>query len=248
MAVIVSTSSNGEIVPSSTRPTVDEVRIYGHSPLMFWWPVWVVGYAMAFVSYFRGSSVALDQVRNDVFHPSSWPGLLFTVVLLLVILFTNIKMRGIYSLTFIISVLFVTVMLAWLGWWDDILALIPHLSLHMNLGFYLTLSTGLLVMWLAMFFLFDRLTFWRVRPGQIIEQRLIGGGEKSFDAHGLLFEQRPADLFQQRLLGFGAGDLILKTGGAHKSEIVISNVVFADRIIRRTQRLIVVQPDRPAAA
>ena len=118
---------------------------------------------------------------------------------------------------------------------------------YMNLGFYLTLSTGQLAMWLAMFFLFDRLTFWRVRPGQIIEQRFIGGGERSFDTHGLLFEQRPADLFQQRLLGFGAGDLILKTRGVHKAEITIPNVVFVDRIIRRTQRLIAVQPDRPAS-
>ena len=103
-------------------------------------------------------------------------------------------------------------------------------------------------MWIAMFFVFDRLTYWRVRPGQIIEQRLIGGGERSFDTHGLLFEQRPADLFQQRLLGFGAGDLILKTGGAHKAEITIPNVVFVDSIIRKTQRLIAVQPESPAAA
>ena len=248
MAVMPSSAANEEIATSSLHSAVEEVRIYGHSPLIFWWPVWLVGYAMAMVSYFRGSSIALNQVRSDVFHPSSWPGVLFTVVLLLVILFTNIKMRGIYSLTFIISVLFVTALLAWLGWWDDILGLIPHLSLHMNLGFYLTLSTGLLVMWLLMFFLFDRLTYWRVRPGQIIEQRLIGGGERSFDTHGLLFEQRPADLFQQRMLGFGAGDLILKTGGVHKVEITIPNVVFVDRIIRKTQRLIAVQPESPAAA
>lgn len=248
MAVTTSSSANGEIAMAAPRAAIDEVRIYGHSPLLFWWPVWLVGYAMALVSYFRGSPIALNQNRSDVFHPSSWPGVLFTVVLLLVVLFTNIKMRGIYSLTFIISVLLVTVSLAWLGWWDDILGLIPHLSLHMNLGFYLTLSTGLLAMWLAMFFLFDRLTYWRVRPGQIIEQRLIGGGERSFDTHGLLFEQRPADLFQQRLLGFGAADLIIKTGGIHKAEIIIPNVVLADRIIQRTQRLIAVQPDSPGAA
>ena len=43
---------------------------------------------------------------------------------------------------------------------------------------------------------------------------MIGGGARSFENEGLLFEQRPADLFQQTISGFGAGDLVLKTGGA----------------------------------
>ena len=175
MAITTSSSAN-RVIDVAPRAAIDEVRIYAHSPLLFWWPVWVVGYAMAMVSYFRGGPIALNQIRSDVFHPSSWPGVLFTMVLLLVILFTNIKMRGIYSLTFIVSVLFVTVLLAWLGWWDNILGLVPHLSLHMNFGFYLTLSTGLLLMWLAMFFLFDRLTYWRVRPGLFV----------TFDVQGIV--------------------------------------------------------------
>jgi hypothetical protein len=28
-------------------------------------------------------------------------------------------------------------------------------------------STGLLIIWLMMFFVFDRLTYWRIRPGQM---------------------------------------------------------------------------------
>ena len=34
---------------------------------------------------------------------------------------------------------------AWFGWWDDIAKLIPYLSVHMNTGFYLVFSTGLLI-------------------------------------------------------------------------------------------------------
>ena len=56
MAVMPSSVASKEIAASSSRPSVEEVRIYGHSPLLFWWPVWLVGYAMALVSYFRGSS------------------------------------------------------------------------------------------------------------------------------------------------------------------------------------------------
>jgi hypothetical protein len=222
-----------------------ELVVYSHSQLVFWWPVWLVGYVMAFVSYFRGAAIPLDQVRNDVFHPSSWPGVLFTMVLLLVILFTSVKLRGIYSLTLIIALMFFTVLFAWLGWWDDILQLIPHVSVHMNLGFYLVFSTALLVMWLLMFFVFDRMTYWRFRPGQVIEEHLIGGGEKSFDAHGMLVEQRSQDLLRHVVLGLGAGDFILRTGGAHKAEILIPNVLMVERRVRAIQRLVAVQPEAP---
>ena len=81
----------------------------------------------------------------------------------------------------LLAVAFIAVLLAWLGWWDDIARLIPYLSVHMNTGFYLVFSSGLLIIWLAMFFIFDRVTYWRIRPGQVTEEHLIGGGAESFD-------------------------------------------------------------------
>lgn len=38
-----------------------------------------------------------------------------------------------------------------------------------------------------MFFVFDRFTYWRIRPGQMTEEHLIGGGAESFDTNGLRF-------------------------------------------------------------
>src|SRR4051812_1160032 len=31
-----------------------EVRLYSHSALFYWWPVWVMGYVMALVTYLHG--------------------------------------------------------------------------------------------------------------------------------------------------------------------------------------------------
>jgi hypothetical protein len=89
--------------------------------------------------------------------------------------------------------------LAWIGWWDDIARMIPYLWVHMNTGFYLVFSTGLLAIWLMMFFVFDRLTYWRIRPGQMTEERLIGGGAESFDTNGLRFQKLGADFFRVAL-------------------------------------------------
>ena len=42
------------VVPD-TRPP--QVVIISHSPLFYWWPVWVVGFLMAAVSYWQGDRV-----------------------------------------------------------------------------------------------------------------------------------------------------------------------------------------------
>src|SRR5262249_26133205 len=52
-------SSSAEPVPVSvvpdSRPT--EIVIISHSPLFYWWPVWLVGFIVAAVSYLQGDQV-----------------------------------------------------------------------------------------------------------------------------------------------------------------------------------------------
>ena len=220
-----------------------EMKIYSHSPIFYWWPVWAVGYLLAIMSVVQGRSVNVDGAETEWILTSANPGVLFIAVLLLVIIFTNVKLRGIYSVTTVLGLGFVAVLFAWLGWWDNIFGAIPDLSVHMNFGFYVVLSTALLIIWLAAFFVFDRLTFWRVRPGQMTEERWIGGGEQSYDTRGMLFEKHGEDFFRHIILGLGAGDLQISTSGARKGQLYIPNVLFVDRKVRAIQKLISVQPD-----
>lgn len=221
-----------------------EIVVYSHSTLFYWWPVWVSGFLLALVTFFKGGVVELDQVRNEYFHTSSSLGMIYVLVLLLVITFTNIKIRGIYSLSLILAFAFITVTFAWLGFWDDIFTFIPQLSIHMNMGFYLVFSTLLLILWLMMFFVFDRMVYWRIRPGQIIEEKIIGGGQESYDTRGMLFEQRSDDFFRHTVLGLGAGDLCLITSGAKEETIEIPNVLFAERKVKAIQKLVAVEPNQ----
>jgi hypothetical protein len=235
----------GTTIRDAPAAVSEEVWIYGHSPIVFWWLGWVVAYAMAIATIVSGVPVTVGQGSSELILQSSAPHVFFSVVLVLLVLFTNVKMRGIYSITFVVATMFVVVLFAYLDWWDRIFSLLPYLTVHINLGFYVFFGTVMLMLWAATFFIFDRLTYWRIRPGQIIESRLIGGGQRTFDTEGLQFEQRPADLFQQTILGLGAGDLVLRTGGVAKAEIVIPNVLFASEKIRRAQRLLAVKPDAP---
>ncbi len=188
---------------------------------------------------------ALDRSSRS---PSNNPGIFFIAVLVLLIIFTTTKLRGIYSVVTVITVAFFVVLFAWLGWWDGILHFIPQLSARANMGFYLLFSTTLLVVWLLAFFVFDRLTVWRVRPGQMVEERLIGGQARSYDTNGLVFERRGQDLFHDIILGLGAGDLTLTIGGANEETIQIPNVLFVDRKVKAIERLIAVKPEKIRAS
>jgi hypothetical protein len=223
-----------------------ELRIYSRSAIFFWWPVWATGYILAAITYFFGETLSLSNGTKILVHPNTGLGITFIVILALIMMFTNERARGIYSVVGLLSIAFLTVLFAWLGWWDNILRLIPQLSVYMNFGFYLTFSTLLLVIWLARFFFFDRLRFWRLRPGQLTEEHLVGSGEQSYDTRGMLFEQRANDFFRH-VVGLGAADLLLITTGARKEEIDIPNVLFANRKIRTMQRLIAIKPEEALA-
>jgi hypothetical protein len=142
----------------------------------------------------------------------------------------------------LLAVAFIAVVLAWFGWWDKIAELVPYLSVHMNTGFYLVFSGALLIVWLLMFFVFDRLTYWRIRPGQMTEEHLIGGGAESFDTNGLRFQKLSSDFFRSTL-GFGASDLRATGTGSRAEAIEISNVIFVDRKVHALERLISVKPE-----
>jgi hypothetical protein len=232
-------------LPGPELSELPELRIYSHSRLFYWWPVWVVGFLIALLTYAEGHLVELHGVKMWM-SASKNPGVLFTVLVMMVVLFTNVSMRGVISVVTILAVMFLTVLFAYLGWWDEILRWIPYLSIHMNMGFYVFFSLALFIMWVLAFFVFDRLSFYRVRPGQMTLEYIIGGSERSWDTRGMVAELLPQDLFRNWILGLGTGDLHLMVTGARSEELIIPNVLFARRKVRAIQKLIAVKPEHLA--
>lgn len=236
------TEADAEVAATIPHAAVlQEINIYGHSTLLYWWPAWAVGFVMALLNAGQEQFLATEVGAQ----PSSAIGLTFVSLLLLLIVFTNVRMRGIKSVVALLTVAFFVVLFAWLGWWDTIARLIPYLSVHMNTGFYLVFSTGLLSIWLMMFFVFDRMTYWRIRPGQMTEERLIGGGAESFDTNGLRFQKLNSDFFRG-VLGLGAGDLTVTAAAGRGPPIEIQNVLFVHRKVLAAEKLISVKPEHTA--
>ena len=217
---------------SAAAAQIPQVIVYGHSTLFYWWPAWAFGFIFAFLE-----NVVLDPADD---RAASGVGLSYVALLLLLIIFTNIRLRGIYSVVTLLGLAFLIVSFAWLGWWDRIAKILPYLEVRMNSGFYLVFSTALLVIWLIMFFIFDRLTYWRIRPGQMTIEHLVGGGAESFDANALRFQKMSSDLFRAGI-GLGTGDL--QVVGIGPTPMTMTNVPFAERKVRAIERLISVKPD-----
>src|SRR5436305_595572 len=182
MATVPQTNTQPGAVVESLAPAqpLPELKLYSHSMLIYWWPVWLVGYLFALLTYLQGELVTVGA-RQMLIHPSKNLGVFYTVVFTLVILMTHVTLRGLMSVVVIVFAMFVTVLFAWLGWWDYILEWLPYLDIRMNMGFYVFFSTAIFIVWALAFWIFDRMTYWRIRPGQMTFERVVGGGERSYD-------------------------------------------------------------------
>jgi hypothetical protein len=258
-----------EVAPHALLPRASEIRIYSHSTIFYWWPVWMVGYVMAGITFAEGSHAAIvpagsvyDEGSHAIVLPAATGhpgiagseigdrsaqsknlGVVFTIILLLVVFITNTPLRGLWSGIAILLILVLTVTFAWLGVWADVLTAFGRISIHMNLGFYMFFSSLLFLLWAAVILVFDRMHYWKFRPGQLTYESWFGGGQKSYDTAGMLFEKLRDDPFRHWVLGLGSGDLVIAASGAQRDQIQIPNVLFLGPKLARLQKMVSERPE-----
>ena len=220
-----------------------ELRIYSHTTFFYWWPVWLTGYIMAMATYLDGHKVLIGDTEVWM-HRSKNVGVLFTLMFFLVILITNVSLRGLASVVAILGFAFTALLLAYMGWWEEVLNWMGRVSIYMNMGFYVFFSTLVFLVWAFSVFVYDRLSYWRVTPGQLTFDAVIGGAQKSYDTRGMVFEKHRQDLFRHWVLGLGSGDIQISTTGARRETFNIPNVLFVDAKITEVQKMIAMQPDQ----
>ncbi len=226
---------------SSVSPPL-EVKIYQHSMLLYWWPVWVLGFIMAAITRLGGERVVIGG-ETMWFHPSRNVGVVYLTVVLFVFLVTHTSIKG--ALASVILTVFVaaSVLFAVLGWWDDLFSLERHLSIHMDFGFYLIVSTVLFLLWGASLLFFDRLTYSVFTPGQLTEKHVLGGGSRTYDTRGMAIYRLRADPFRHWSLGLGSGDVHVATTGAEKVALEFRNVLFVERKLAMVKQLSAMSPE-----
>jgi hypothetical protein len=239
---------SSEYPPTPATATDDsQVIIFSHSALLYWWPVWVIGYVMALLTWLHGVRV---PIGNHVVEFSSQTnlGVIYALVVVVTAIITNTYVRGFVSSIVVLVIAFVALLFAHLNWWDEILSWFGHQPVYMDLGFYLFFSTALLIAWLVIVLGFDHLSFWRVRLGQVTHEYVLGAMESSYDTDNMVFTKQQDDFFRHWVLGLGAGDLQMQTMGGRRVVARVSNVLFLNAKVTRIQRLIATKPDLPQQA
>lgn len=63
MSTAPPTNSYPPPAPAAIRPAVTrgprEIKLVSHSPIFYWWPIWVLGFLLAFITYLDGTRLAI---------------------------------------------------------------------------------------------------------------------------------------------------------------------------------------------
>jgi hypothetical protein len=251
-----------------------EIRIYSHSSLFYWWPVWAVGFLMALLTLTNGYHMALvpaetkpessrevagsgtrdvlivpegkklpKDSKGELLGPgprvanSAKLGVTYATVLLIIIVVSNIPLRGLWSIIIILGIVLLVLICSLWGLWDDIVRIIGLLDIRINLAGYVFISLALFIIWAITVFVFDHRTYVIVTSGQVRVCLAIGTGETLYDTTGMTFSKRQDDLFRHWIVGLGSGDLIIHRSNTTQ-EIDMPNVLFVGSKIKEIERLI----------
>jgi hypothetical protein len=267
--------------PAATRgPSQPQtLKVVSHTGLIYWWPVWLVGFILAGLTYADGSRLAVvpaatkvEAVQPGKVYQLTVPdrppeslvraaadttegreafpvriasnknyGFVYVVVILLVIFVTNVPLRGLSSVVAILAILLVTGLFAYLDWWARIFDWLGALHIEVSAAGYLVTSVVLLVLWLATVFLYDPMCYMVFTPGQLAVHKEIGDQREVYDAVQVEAEKRRTDLFRHWVLGFGAGDLIIKVPN-QSLHIEFPNVLFVGQRVNQIANLMRIRP------
>ncbi|WP_439544116.1 hypothetical protein [Hyphomicrobium sp.] len=233
----------GAASPSSTP----EIRIYGHSPIIYWWPIWAYGFVCAALTYVQGVPLMLPASPKPILvHPSAWVGLSFTLLLLLVIVATSVRARGLNALLLMALLAGAGVATYLVMNTPGLWVTPPNLLLHMNLAFYLMISSILFLVWFVIVFIVDRLSYLRVRGTQVERVQLFGSAlgraPESWSVLHIRLARYSDDLIAHKILalgflGLGTSDIDAKLsifGGGHE-QFRVENVWKASTPLKAVQ-------------
>lgn len=227
---------------------LSEVRIYPHSPFLYWWVVWAYGFVCAFLTWAQGESLSMGGGRAVLVHPQAWVGISFTLVVVFTALATTVKVRGVGSVMLIAVLIGAAAAAQLLMTLDGVIATGVSLRVHMNLAFYMMVSSSVLVAWVVVVFVVDRLSYWRFRGAQIERvQRfanVFGHAPESYSVMHVKLTCHGDDVLTHKILalaflGLGTSDIDAKIAifGGGNEHVRLENVRHGAQALREIQAM-----------
>ena len=212
---------------------LSELKVYTHSPILYWWPIWALGLIFGFLSMFVSGEGTEAAARVQ--------GQTFVFVLVFVIFSTTVKLRGANSVILGLILLIGGILLATANLSGPIAAFIGGLDIRMSPAFYWFVGICVFIMWAVMIFGFDKVKFYEIAPGQVRERVFWGSGDRAESGANARCRYLKDDFLRHRILGLiitGDIEITLADGEVW----YLHNVLFAKSKANRINELIVTRP------
>ena len=212
---------------------LSELKVYTHSPILYWWPIWTLGLLFGFVSMFVSGDGTEAAARVQ--------GQTFVFVLVFVIFSKTVKLRGANSVILGLILAIGGILLATANLSGPIAAFIGGLDIRMSPAFYWFVGVTVFVMWAIMIFGFDKVKFYEFSPGQMRERVFWGTGDRAESGANARCRYLKDDFLRHRMLGLVVtGDIEITLGDGEVWYLY--NVLFAKQKAQRINELIVTRP------
>jgi hypothetical protein len=222
----------------------NEIRIYSHSAIIYWWPVWLYAAFCWVATYVHHVSITPGDKTVNVF-PSPWLGLSFLCVFFFVVIFSNVKVQGFYALLVTMAIALLVIGIHAVIGLDRIFGAFHLLFIYMNEAFYAAMAIVMFALWFGIVYGVDRMTYYRFRPGLVsVEHRYGQSTGVNLSTDGMTVRLMATDFFRHqilglRFLGFGTGDFICKPSAVSGHEpLVLENVIHLAHKFRRIEDMV----------
>lgn len=212
---------------------LSELKVFTHSPILYWWPIWALGLLFGVVSVFVTGDGTEAAARVQ--------GQTFVFVLVFVIFSTTVKLRGANSVILGLILAIGGILLATANLSGPIAAFIGGLDIRMSPAFYWFVGITVFIMWAVMIFGFDKVKFYEFAPGQVRERVFWGSGDRAESGANARCRYLKDDFLRHRMLGLVVtGDIEITLGDGEVW--YLHNVLFAKQKANRINDLIVTRP------
>jgi hypothetical protein len=230
--------------PAVPSRALRRIRVYEYSDLVYWWAIWFAAAVCGVLTGVSGESIQIGDKALNI-HTSPWLGIGFLVVMFSVLIFTQLRARGLHAVILVLSIALIGLLVhMWVGW----LAIFDQLTLikvHMNLAFYVFVFVVTFVIWFYSTFIHARLSYGLVSPGEMGWRSPLTGQIATYKPLNFHVGKRSDDIFVHKILGLGflglgTGDINVKfdVPGGGSQQHVFKNVWRPDVKIARMEALI----------
>jgi hypothetical protein len=220
------------------------IRIYEYTDMVYWWAIWFAALVCMILTATFGQDFMIGDKAVKI-HPSPWVGIGFLLVMFSVLIFTQLRARGIYAVIMLLALAVIGLLVHLLVGWAHIWDLVTLVKVHMNMAFYVIMFAVSFALWFYVAFIHSRLSYGFVQAGEVGWRSPLTGQVESYRPLNFQVVKRSDDLVVHTILGLrflrlGTGDIEVKfdVPGGGSQHHVFKNVWRPEAKIATMERLI----------